>query len=119
MQFTAWVKLESREWYEFWIGLTDSKEEGRYEWRSRRSLSPQLGRHWKSGEPDNYRVVQLDLTPEIDVFHILFERNTLSGVPSCVRFCRQEFGEFPRLVGRYCSYLRPKQAGGTPQILVN
>ena len=26
--------------------------------------------------------------------------------------------EFPRLVGRYCSYLLPKQAGGTPQILV-
>ena len=34
-------------------------------------------------------------------------------------FCQQEFGEFPRLVGRYCSYLLPKQAGGTPQILVD
>ena len=42
----------------------------------------------------------------------------LLGVRSWVRFCRQEFGEFPRLVGRYCSYLLPKQAGGTPQILV-
>ena len=28
------------------------------------------------------------------------------------------FGEFPWLVGRYCSYLLPKQAGGTPQILI-
>ena len=37
--------------------------------------------------------------------------NTLLGVPSCVRFFQQEFGEFPRLVGRYCSYLLPKQAG--------
>ena len=26
------------------------------------------------------------------------------------------FGEFPRLVGRYCSYLLPKQHGGTFQI---
>ena len=34
-----------------------------------------------------------------------------------MRFCQQEFGEFPRLVGRYCSYLLPKKAGGTPQIL--
>ena len=25
---------------------------------------------------------------------------TLLGVPSCVRFCQQEFGEFPRLVGQ-------------------
>ena len=44
---------------------------------------------------------------------------TLLGVQSWVRFCQQEFGEFPRLVGRYCSYLLPKQAGGTPQILVD
>ena len=29
------------------------------------------------------------------------------------------FGEFPRLVGRYCSYLLPKQDGGTSQIQVN
>ena len=36
-----------------------------------------------------------------------------------MRFCQQEFGKFPRLVGRYCSYLLPKQAGGTPQILVD
>ena len=26
--------------------------------------------------------------------------------------------DVPRLVGRYCSYLLPKQAGGTPQIKV-
>ena len=43
-------------------------------------------------------------------------RCTLLGGSSFARFCRQEFGEFPRLVGRYCSYLLPKQAGGTPQI---
>ena len=41
---------------------------------------------------------------------------TLLGVPSCVRFCQQEFGELPRLVGRYCSYLLPNQEGGTTQI---
>ena len=29
------------------------------------------------------------------------------------------FGGFPRLVGRYCSYLLPKQGGGTSQIQVN
>ena len=29
------------------------------------------------------------------------------------------FVEFPRLVGRYCNYLLPKQNGGTSQILVN
>ena len=33
---------------------------------------------------------------------------TLLGGHSWMRFCRQEFGEFPRLVGRYCSYLQPK-----------
>ena len=43
---------------------------------------------------------------------------TLLGVQSWARFCQQEFGEFLRLVGRYCSYLLPKQAGGTPQILI-
>ena len=40
--------------------------------------------------------------------------STLLGISSWVRFCRQEFGRFPRLVGRYCSYLLPKQAGGDP-----
>ena len=46
-------------------------------------------------------------------------KSTLLGGSSFARFCQQEFGEFPRLVGRYCSYLLPKQAGGTPQILVD
>ena len=45
--------------------------------------------------------------------------NTLLGVQSWVRFCQQEFWELPRLMGRYCSYLLPKQAGGTPQIIVD
>ena len=44
---------------------------------------------------------------------------TLLGGSSFARFFQQEFGEFPRLVGRYCSYLLPKQAGGTPQTLVD
>ena len=44
--------------------------------------------------------------------------STLLGVQSWVRFCQQEFGEFPRLVGRYCSYQLPKQTRGTPQFLV-
>ena len=39
--------------------------------------------------------------------------STLLGVPSFPRF-----GEFLRLVGRYCSYLLPKQAGGTPQMFI-
>ena len=36
-----------------------------------------------------------------------------------MRFCWPEFGEFPLLVGRYCRYLLPEQAGGTPQIHVD
>ena len=43
---------------------------------------------------------------------------TIWGSLSVVRFWRWGFGEFPRLVGRYCSYLLPKQARGTPQILI-
>ena len=42
---------------------------------------------------------------------------TIWGVRSFARFWREGFGEFPRLVGRYCNYLLPKQAGGTTQIL--
>ena len=38
---------------------------------------------------------------------------TLLGGSSFARFGQQEFGEFPRLVGRYCSYLLPRQDGGT------
>ena len=45
----------------------------------------------------------------------------IQGVPcprrpglGCLRF-----GEFPQLVGRYCSFLLPKQGGGTFQIQVN
>ena len=30
-----------------------------------------------------------------------------------------EFQQFWQLVGRYCSYLLPKQDGGTPKIYVN
>ena len=35
---------------------------------------------------------------------------TLLGVPSYVIFCWMCFGKFPWLVGRFCSYLLPKQA---------
>ena len=46
--------------------------------------------------------------------------NRALGVPSCVRFCQQEFGEFPwsawAVVGSYSS---GPPAGGTPQILVD
>ena len=31
----------------------------------------------------------------------------------------EDLGSSPWLVGRYCSYLLPKQAGGTPQIIVD
>ena len=54
-QFTTWIKLESKQSEEFWIGLTDSREEGVYQWRSGRPLSMELGKHWKYGEPDNYK----------------------------------------------------------------
>ena len=40
-----------------------------------------------------------------------------AGGLSFARFWRREFGKFPRLVGRFCSYQLPKQVGGTPQIL--
>ena len=44
---------------------------------------------------------------------------TLLGVPSCVRFCQQEFGEFPRPVWAVGSYSSGPPAGGTPQNLVD
>ena len=54
-QFTTWIKLESKQSEEFWIGLTDSREEGVYHWRSGRPLSAELSKYWKYGEPDNYK----------------------------------------------------------------
>ena len=62
---------------------------------------------------DAHKVVMRKIKPGMKV------TDTLLGVQSCVRFCQQEFGEFPRLVGRYYSYLLPKQARGTPLILVD
>ena len=52
------------------------------------------------------------------VCHAEWLISTERGGSSIARFWRQEFGEFPWLVGRYCCYLLPKQGGGTPQILV-
>ena len=43
---------------------------------------------------------------------------TIWGVRSFARFWRWGFWEFPRLVGRYCSYLLHMQAGRTTQIIV-
>ena len=45
--------------------------------------------------------------------------HTLLGVPSCVRLCQQEFGEFPRPAWAVGSYSSGPPAGGTPQILVD
>ena len=42
----------------------------------------------------------------------LHHSSTLLGVPSFAMFWRWGFEEFPQLVGRYCSYIVPKQAGG-------
>ena len=44
---------------------------------------------------------------------------TLLGVPSCVRFRQQEFGEFLRPAWAVGSYSSGPPAGGTPQILVD
>ena len=42
---------------------------------------------------------------------------TERGVWSFARFWRWGFGKFPQLVGRYCSYLLPKQTGELPNFL--
>ena len=47
-----------------------------------------------------------------------YHQYTERGGSSFVRFLRQEFGKFFQLVGRYCSYLLPKQTGRTTQILI-
>ena len=47
------------------------------------------------------------------------KESTLLGVPSCVRFCQQEFGEFPRPAWAVGSHSSGPPAGGTPQILVD
>ena len=44
---------------------------------------------------------------------------TLLGVQSWVRFCQQEFGEFPWPAWAVGSYSSGPAAGGTPQILVD
>ena len=44
---------------------------------------------------------------------------TLLGGHSWMRFCQQEFGEFPRPAWAVGSYSRGPPAGGTPQILVD
>ena len=48
-----------------------------------------------------------------------FLLRTLLGVPSRVRFCQQEFGDFPRPAWAVGSYSSGPPAGGTPQILVD
>ena len=44
---------------------------------------------------------------------------TLLGVQSWVRFCQQEFGEFPWPAWAVGSYSSGPPAGGTPQILID
>ena len=51
--------------------------------------------------------------------HVYFASFTLLGVQSWVRFCQQEFGEFPRPAWAVVSYSSGPPAGGTPQILVD
>ena len=46
-------------------------------------------------------------------------KHPLLGVQSWVRFCQQEFGEFPRPAWAVGSYSSSPPAGGTPQILVD
>ena len=45
--------------------------------------------------------------------------STLLGFQSWVRFCQQEFGEFPRPAWAVGSYSSGPPAGGTPQLLVD
>jgi len=62
-------------------------------------------------------ILGTDFSSENDrltVYNGLSQMCTLLGVQSWVRFCQQEFGEFPRLVGRYCSYILPKFLLTTP-----
>ena len=52
-QFNIWLKLINKESDVFWIGMTDQKKEGIYEWKSGRGgLSFDITKHWASGEPD-------------------------------------------------------------------
>ena len=52
-QFKVWLKLINKESSGVWIGMTDQKKEGIYEWKSGRGgLSFDVTKHWASGEPD-------------------------------------------------------------------
>ena len=39
----------------FWIGLTDTLEEGTFVWESGKPLSADVDTHWAAGEPNNYK----------------------------------------------------------------
>ena len=48
-QFVAWLIETNRYAYDVWIGMTDLREEGNYEWRSGRTSSFDVARHWGQG----------------------------------------------------------------------
>ena len=75
--------------------------------RRRRPLAAHQGH---SRDPHHHHRVQ-----RWDIVH----DSTLLGVPSWVRFCQQEFGEFPRPPWAVGSYSSGPPAGGTTQILVD
>ena len=58
-------------------------------------------------------------TYSLQLFVVVFD-TTLLGIHSWVRFCRQEFGEFPRLVGRYYTVATycPSRPGELPKFLL-
>ena len=72
---------------------------------------------WADG-PDSETSISESTQPKSASIWITLYTSTLLGGSSFARFCQQEFGEFPRLVGHFCSYLLPKQAGVLPKFLL-
>ena len=85
------------------IGFTFNVRRGRHQTR---------GRMWSSGRIQLGRGL-CNQWPRNCTHFIPVENyqsfTTLLGVPSFAKFWRWGFGEFPRLVGSYCSYQLPKQ----------
>ena len=49
MQLNDWIKGNA----EFWIGLSDRKQEGTFVWESGRQLSAEIAAHWGPSQPNN------------------------------------------------------------------
>ena len=47
----AWLKIEGMEGDRFWIGMTDTFEEGEFKWRSGHPSSFDDSELWHDGEP--------------------------------------------------------------------